>query len=133
MRVPGSRAAQHQLGFLWGGVALLLVALSPAAPRLAQAVPACPLKSLSGLPCLTCGTTRAAVALAQGDLAAALALNPLAAAAWLTLVGGGLVAGIAALAGRPLRQPDWAFPLWARLGLVAMLAANWVYLFWAGT
>jgi hypothetical protein len=72
------------------------------------------------------------LALAQGDLTAALAVNPLATAAWLALVAGGLVAGIAALAGRPLRQPDWAFPVWARLGLVAILAANWVYLLWAG-
>jgi hypothetical protein len=47
----------------------------------------CPSRALLGLPCPTCGMTHAFVALAHGDLAAAVAANPagalLAGLAWL--------------------------------------------------
>jgi len=123
--------ARRQLGLLWGGVAAALVALSPLGARLAAALPPCPLKSLTGLPCPGCGTTRAALALAELDVAAAFATSPLAAAAWCALVGGGLVAGALALAGfgppdlpRPGRRAD----LLLRAGAAAAIVANWIYL-----
>jgi hypothetical protein len=37
----------------------------------------CIMKQVSGIPCPSCGTTRAMVHLAQGDLAQSLALNPI--------------------------------------------------------
>ena len=133
MKVRPAVAPGRQLGLLWGAVAVALVALSPAAPHLTQGLPACPLKSLSGLPCPACGSSRAALALAQREVKEALAVNPLATVAWLGLVAGGLVAGVAALGGQPLREPRWVLPTTARLGLVGILAANWLYLIWAGT
>lgn len=132
----GRRAADgpgRQLGLLWGGVALALVAVSPLAAGLAEAAPHCPLKSVSGLPCPTCGTTRAAVALARLDPLGALALNPLAALGWTVLVGGGLLAGAAALLGRPVREPSWRWRPHTRAALAALLLANWIYLILAGT
>jgi hypothetical protein len=126
--------AGRQLGLLWGAVVASLVALSPLAARFVEAVPACPFKSLSGLPCAGCGTTRAALALAGLDLPAAFAVNPLAALAWIGLVGGGLVAGALALAGRSVPEPDYrGFPMSARLGTVGLVLANWLYLIRAGT
>lgn len=133
MKVRPALAPGRQLGLLWGAVAVGLLALSPAAPRLAEGLPACLFKSLSGMPCLTCGTTRAALALSRWQIGEALAANPLATTAWLGLVIGGLVAGLAALLGRSLREPRWVLPTTARLGLVTILAANWLYLIWAGT
>lgn len=121
-------SSDRQLGLLWGAVALALVLLSPLGGVIAGALPACPLKSLSGWPCLGCGTTRAALALARLDLGAALAVNPLAALAWVGLVAGGLVAGALALAGRPLAEPRGALPGWARVAAVAALLGNWIYL-----
>ncbi len=129
----GAVAPERQLGLLWGAVAVGLLALSPAAPQLTQGLPACPLKSLSGLPCPACGSTRAALALVRGEVKEALVVNPLATVAWLGLVVVGLVAGVAALVGRPLREPRWVLPTTARLGLLGILAANWLYLIWAGT
>jgi len=95
-------------------------------------MPACPVKSLSGLPCLTCGSTRAALALAQLDLLGAVAANPLAVLAWAALVGGGLAVGLLAVLNVPLREPDWVLSPPTRWLLVVGLLANWIYLVGAG-
>ena len=120
------------MGLLWGAVALLLVALSPLAPALATSLPSCPARSLLELPCPTCGSTGAALALRDLDLRAALAASPLATLGWICLVGGGLVAGLLALLGSPLEEPAWIQSAAARWLLVTMVLANWVYLIRAG-
>lgn len=125
--------SERQLGLLWGGVATLLVIVSPIAGRLATSLPECPIKSVTHLPCPTCGMTRAAVALSRLDLATALSINPLAALSWVLLVGGGLVAGVWVLAGRPIREPDWRLSAAVRWLLVIVVLANWIYLIGAGT
>lgn len=122
----------RQLGLLWGVVAAALVALSPLAPRLAAALPACPLKSLTGFPCPTCGATRTALALSDFDLARAVAVSPLAATAWLALVGGGLLAGALALFRIGVPEPPRKLPMWLRLAALGVVLANWAYLVWSG-
>ena len=126
---------RRQLGLFWGLVAAALVALSPLAPRLAARLFPCPLKAWTGWPCPGCGTTRAALALADLDLAAAFAVSPLAAAGWTLLVAGGLVAGALALAGIEAPAP----PAWTprrlavfRLAAAAALGVNWLYLVASG-
>jgi len=128
-------SSRRQLGLLWGAVALAMVALSPLAPHLAGALPACPWKALTGVPCPGCGTTRAALALARLDLAAAFAVSPLAAAGWVGLIAGGFVAGLLSLAGiEPPAPPrlvggaERAF----RIAVVGAVAANWIYLIYTG-
>lgn len=123
---------ERQLGLLWGTVALLLLALSPLAHHLAETVPPCPVKTLVDLPCPTCGSTRAALALSRFDMAAAVSASPLAATGWVALVGGGLVAGLLALWGRPLSEPEWIQSSPVRWLLVAIVLANWIYLVGAG-
>lgn len=129
-------SSRRQLGLLWGGVAVALVALSPLASGLAAAAPACPLKTFTGLPCPGCGTTRAALALGRLDVVGAFAVSPLAAAGWTLLVAGGLVAGTLALAGRELPAPSRldGRRLWAwRVAVVTAVMGNWLYMLWAGT
>lgn len=125
--------ARRQLGLLWGAVAAALVVLSPLGERLAPALPACPLKTWTGLPCFTCGATRTALELAHFDLLGALALSPLMTVAWIALIGGGLVAGLAALAGRGVPEPPGNLAWKWRFAAVGVLLANWAYLVWAGT
>jgi hypothetical protein len=112
-------------------VAAALVLLAPFAGRLARSLPACPVRALTGWPCPTCGATRAALALADLDLGAAFVWNPLAAAALLLLVAGGLLAASLAALGRLPAEPK-TLPFAARWAVAAALAANWVYLIWAG-
>lgn len=88
----------------------------------------CPLRSLAGIPCATCGMTHAFVELAHGHLAAAFAASPagalLAAAAW----GFALLDLVRAAAGWPLPVPA---PRLARATValgVATLLASWAYL-----
>lgn len=91
--------------------------------------PLCPLRRLTGVPCPLCGGTTAALAVARGDVAAALAASPLAvlvfvviAAAWLWWLlfrtglldrpesTGGLRRRVAPLAA-PLLAGSWLFQL----------------------
>lgn len=122
----------RQLALLWTGVALALVAFSPVATRLAAGAPSCPIRTWFDLPCLSCGTTRAALALARFDPGAALAYNPLAALGWMGLVAGGLVAGCMVATGRPLPRFRIRPTLALRLTAAAILIANWAYLIHAG-
>ena len=107
-------------------IAALLILLAPLAPRAATWMPPCLFRSLTGLPCPTCGATHAVVALSRLDPAGALAANPLAAIGVLAFLLGGLVAGVAALADHPLREPRWS----PRVRMTAILAVffNWVWL-----
>jgi hypothetical protein len=93
----------------------------------------CAFKGLTGLPCPTCGSTRALGRLFALDLAGALSMNP------LTTVAAVVVAGWAAadLALLPRRRalgldvaPRLGFAL--RAGVLLLFVANWAYLVAAG-
>ncbi len=109
-------------------------ALVPWVPLLARLAPACPFHAWTGLPCPGCGTTRAALALAGGDLAGALALNPL---ATLGLIGGFVVAALA-LPWVEARGPvpvlaGGALPGRVRFAAVSVVGAQWLWLVARGT
>lgn len=93
----------------------------------------CVFRATTGIPCLTCGATRALGELATGDLSGALAMNPLATMAAFALVPWG-VADLALMTrGRALSlqvAPSGARAL--RVLAVAAVAANWAYLVAAG-
>ena len=100
-------ASRRQLGLLWGAVSVVLLLALPHSRQLAQALPTCAFRAVIGLPCPTCGLTRATLALADLDFVAALQINPLATILSVAFVVGGLIAGLSALGGRPLREPGW--------------------------
>ncbi len=117
----------RQLALLWAAVSLILVGASPWASLFGDALWDCTFKTWTGIPCPTCGTARAALALAHFDVVGALGRYPLPTLAWIFLIGGGLAAGAMALLGRtPPRIPS-RLPVWARAALVAALVVNWVY------
>jgi hypothetical protein len=71
---------------------------------------ACPLRSLTGIPCPLCGMTRACVAAVHGHLGQSLAFNP---AGLLVLVLAAVVLVRPSLV-RRLRIPMWT--VWAAVG-----------------
>ena len=88
----------------------------------------CPARGLLGLPCATCGMTHAFVALATGDLAAAVSASPLgallAAGAW----GFALLDLSLLLLGRPFPLPSPGALRLAVAAGVAALLLNWAWL-----
>ena len=67
---------------LWlmvGGASLCLLGVALVTPGIE--LPRCVFKTLTGLPCPTCGVTRTIIALSRGDVDRAMFLNPLAAIA----------------------------------------------------
>lgn len=91
------------------------------------------LKALTGLPCPSCGSTRALARLLDFDIPGAFAMNPLATAAAL-LVAAWAMADLALLPSRRAFVVELG-PRPARLlrgAVVAALAANWLYLVAAG-
>ncbi|MFI5006312.1 MAG: DUF2752 domain-containing protein [Solirubrobacterales bacterium] len=121
------------LGAIFGGISVLgaaMVALFHL-DRLPFSV--CYLKALTGIPCPTCGSTRAVGCLAHGDLPGALAMNPLATAAFLALVPWALCDLALLTRGRALGlsvSPRAGHVL--RIALVVAVVANWAYLIAAG-
>ena len=112
--------------------ALSAVAIAPFLPWLAPLAPPCPFHAITGVPCPGCGSTRAALALARGDVFAAFGWNPLAAFA---MVAGGAACLLAPLwvhSGRPLPMLAPVLPARARTALVAVLASNWAWLVMRG-
>ena len=79
-------------------------------PATSSLYPACPLQSLTGLDCPTCGTLRATHLLLHGQFRAAFALNPL------------LFIALPVLALLYLR-PSLARPRWVPWSLLAILLA----------
>jgi len=128
------RAAQEerQLAWLWGLLALAAVALRPVWLALAPVAPRCPFKALTGLPCPSCGTTRAAVALLHGDVLGAMLSNPVTALAGIAFVVGGAAAPLWALAGGRVPVVPTPLPVTARAALAAILVGTWIYLIAVG-
>ena len=118
------------LATLWALAAACAVASAPILPLLARLASPCPLHALTGISCPTCGATRAAMALAHGDIAAALVCNPLAAIVILAGLAGGATAPVWVALRGPL--PRWRATPFARLALASVLAANWAYLIGRG-
>jgi hypothetical protein len=119
---------ERQLAWLWGSVAVSSLLLRPFWLVLAPYVPACPFRAITGIPCPTCGTTHAALALLSGRLGDAFTANPLAALAGIGFVGGGLVAPLWATFRWPIPGFPTPLPGWARAVIVAVLLGGWAYL-----
>jgi hypothetical protein len=129
----------HERGALpawvWVGVGLACAAGLGLTARLLPPgiIPPCGFRLVTGHPCPTCGATRMGWFLLEGNVSAALRMNP-----FLFFIVAGLgiwtAAGLAIrMSGRDLllgisqREEKWWWSI-----LVAGFLANWGYLWWAG-
>ena len=122
----------EQLWLLVGGASLCLLGVALATPGIQ--LPRCAFKTITGLPCPTCGVTRTVIALSRGDVDRALFLNPLAAiacgAALLYLIYAAAVLALRLPRLRPTVSAQSARRL--RVATVAVVALNWVWLIATG-
>ncbi len=121
-RVPRSALASLVLLLLLG-VAVATFPLNVEGPV------TCPFRLVTGLPCPTCGTVRAAHFLMRGEFSSALPLNPLSVALLLVAIPAALVLMLAnrvwgfaidVTASSAERRAAWAV-------LAALVLFNWVY------
>ena len=93
----------------------------------------CGVKMAVGLPCFTCGATRATIALLGGDVIGAVALQPLVILAYTLLAGWGLISLASFLADRSvsvsLSKTENTI---LKVLLVTLPFLNWAYLIAAG-
>jgi hypothetical protein len=89
----------------------------------------CTFRALTGVPCMSCGATRAFGRLARLDISGALALQPLTTIVALAVVAWGLLDLALAPWRRSLRlectRRDLVYLAWL---FAALMIANWVYL-----
>jgi hypothetical protein len=128
-RRRSARETDHEL--IWLAVSLASIAGGVAWLALSLPWPRCPFFSVTGLPCLTCGGTRSAIAFLHRDFLSALRWNPLVFAAFCGLIVFDLYALIV-IAGRTprLRVVEWtvAEKKMVRIAVISLLALNWIYL-----
>ena len=114
----GSNGALKGGFIVFGGAAALVLMAVGARYCLERGLTwTCPSMLILGLPCPSCGGTRALAALAQFDLLQAIRFNPF------------MVISLAALVIVPfkkLRRENWSRRTWAIIGTLFLL--NWVYL-----
>jgi len=117
----------RQIAALWGVLAVSSLLLRPLWLALAPALPPCPFRALTGIPCLSCGTTRAALAVLHGDVVNGLAINPLATLAGAGFIVGGLAAPMWTSLSLPLPRIAAPPPRALRIALVAALLLDWAW------
>jgi hypothetical protein len=124
---------ERQIALLWAVAAASALVLRPVWLAVAPLLPPCPFRVLTGVPCLTCGTTRAALAFFDARPLDALAANPLAALAGAAFAVGGLAAPLWAAAGLPV--PNLGSPLArsTKVAIVVALLANWAWVIAVGS
>lgn len=125
MAARGARSFGHPE--VYAAVCALSFAVARFAPWLVEGY-GCPLRQLTGVPCATCGMTRAFVRLAHGQAAAALGASPLGAALAALAWAFAAAAALRLLLG--LRWPEVGAAAARRLALLgaAALFANWIFL-----
>ncbi len=120
-RWPAIGVAPMAAVVVWAALVGIFVVVKPAGSDLTP----CMFRNATGVPCPTCGSTRAAFAVADGRLFDAVLFNPLVtvaavlAAAWLVMR-----VGFARQVTINL-PPRAGARVWA--ALAALLAANWIY------
>ncbi len=131
MRISLKKHSRGELdfGIIYGAIVLLALVAGRFLP-VALILPACIFKGLAGIPCPTCGCTHAVVYLSHGNVAGALAANPLLSAGVMIA----LLYLFYSLTARVLAVPRLSVALsnrekdGMRIGAVALVAANWIYL-----
>ncbi len=113
----------------WGGIILFGIGISLALQNFASLLPPCIFKTMTGIPCLTCGGTRCVLSIGHLDIAGSFLSNPL---IFLTLAGL-VIFSILVLTGLAFKRrleinllPKEKIVL--RYAVIGLIAVNWAFL-----
>ena len=126
-------AGAAPLGAIFGGIGVLVAAAVGLLGLDRLPLTFCVFKGLTGLPCPTCGSTRAVARLFDLDPAGALAMNPFTTVVAVVIAAWAVVDVLLIPRGKALRvgvSPSVGRLL--RLAAFALFLANWIYLMLAG-
>ncbi len=129
MTLAGRKPGQIEFGIIYGGIVLLGLVVTRFF-HATQFLPGCVFRSLTGIPCPTCGSTRAMNFLAEGKIIAALSMNPLVAAAIISsllYLAYTLITLVFTLR-RVNVVLDERGQAGLRVAIVLLVALNWLYL-----
>jgi len=124
---PGE--TDHEL--LWLSISLLCLAGASTWLYLGLPWPRCIFHQVTGLPCVTCGMTRSAIAFFHGNFVGALKWNPLVFACLCGITAFDVYAFSVIITGAPRLRFVVATKIGTqcvRIALITMLVANWAYL-----
>jgi hypothetical protein len=119
----------HEL--IWLSVSLSGLACAATWLSLGLPWPQCIFHQFTGLPCVTCGMTRSAIAFFHGHFFAALRWNPLVFASLSGLSIFDVYAFVIVMTKAPRLRISLSTPVgkhYARTTAIAALALNWIYL-----
>jgi hypothetical protein len=118
-----------EFGIIYGAIALLAL-YAARFPQIIMFPSSCVFKRIAGMPCPTCGSTRAVLHLSHGEIIAALAVNPLTSSCFLAGILYFLYSFITLAPGIP--RVGFAFSDAEKNALLAGAATlammNWMYL-----
>jgi len=135
LRRYGPDVPEVDAEMIWGAVGFVVLLGARLVPAPLTDWYRCPFHTITGIPCFTCGMTRAFRHMVRFDVVEAFAISPLGAVFCLFTAAFVLYALVVVLFRLPrprvrLESPAarWAF----RLGLPAVLILNWIYLLYHG-
>jgi hypothetical protein len=120
---------QIEFGIIFGGIALVILGAGWL-PSLLSFTPDCVFKGLTGIPCLTCGSTRSVVHLSHGHVLSAFTLNPLTTLCLISAV----LSFIYSIVSAAFDLPRISFLFTdkerniMRAGVIMLLLVQWIYL-----
>jgi len=128
-----ARPGATPVGAILAACALVALGLVTLLPLAHLPFSLCVFKAVTGLPCMTCGTTRAFTRLGRLDFAGALAMNPLVTLGTLALLPWAAADLVLMPRGRALSlELSPAAARVTRIAVVVAVFANWAWLIAAG-
>jgi len=129
MQVIFDRKKLSAIHLIWGPIAIMAVVAAAMVNHFLAELPNCPFKIMTGYPCLTCGGTRCLAELAHFSVWESFLYNPL---VFLTVLGllffsTTVLVGLIFKFGIKLVLSDMEKKL-IRYGIIALAAADWIYL-----
>jgi hypothetical protein len=121
-----------ELGIIFGVITVVGLFVMRLASTYIMRLPPCTFHSITGIPCPSCGATRSAILLAQGELITSLKMNPLFSLLYISVLLWGLVSFILLFVRKKLSIAlNYLEARIIRWGVLVIVLLNWIYLIFA--